>query len=439
MATRALTSSLDRAATAALPQAQQTVAIWPAVLVIYATLMPREINVEIAGLYFFMDRIALICALPWIIYKINQRVIRFVLPDWLVMFTGLWLVISIAVNYDIARAITSGGSLMLDTVGGYYLARISFRSLNDIRRAFILAAPGFALASGSLVIESVTHHLFVRPFFISVFGPISYAGGGTDVVLDTLRVDVRMGLVRGYGPWAHPILAGLHLATLLPVFWMSGIRGWPRTLGVLAALGAVFTISSAAFGALMLSIGLTSYDRLTRIGQGLNWRLFLLVLIFLLLVIQFAVSGGVLGFVTRYLTFDPWTALFRQFIWQYGSLSVMNHPVFGIGFEPYERPAWMLTQSVDNHWLLFAMRYGLPCGIAIFSAGIVALMALGRSASHAPATDARFYRGIAISLALLMLMMWTVTLQGGTLTWFTLLLGGCVACAQHSFRIGRQR
>lgn len=436
MATRILTSSLDRVATAAQPQA---VAIWPAVLVIYATLLPREVNVEIAGLYFFMDRIALICALPWIIYKINQRVIRFVLPDWLVMFTGLWLVISIAVNYDMSRAITSGGSLALDTVGGYYLARISFRSVNDIRRAFILAAPGFALASGLLVVESLSHRLFVRPFFISIFGPITYAGGGTDVVLDTLRVDVRMGLVRGYGSWAHPILAGLHLATLLPVFWMSGIRGWPRTLGVLASLGAVFTISSAAFGALILSIGLISYDRLTRIVHGLNWRQFLLLLSLSLFVIQLAVGGGVLGFVTRYLTFDSWTAYFRQFIWQYGSQSVMNHPMFGIGFEPYERPEWMVTQSVDNHWLLFAMRYGLPCGVAIFSAGIVALLGLGRSASHAPTTDARFYRGIAIALALLMLMMWTVTLQGGTLTWFTLLLGGCVACGQHSFRAREMR
>lgn len=439
MATRVLTSSLDRGATAAPSQAQQTVAIWPAVIVIYATLLPREVNVEIAGLYFFMDRIALICALPWIIYKINQRVIRFVLPDWLVMFAGLWLIISIAVNYDMSRAITSGGSLALDTVGGYYLARISFRSLNDIRRAFILAAPGFALASGLVFVESVSHRLFVRPFFISVFGPISYAGGGTDVVLDTLRVDVRMGLVRGYGPWAHPILAGLHLATLLPVFWMSGIRGWPRTLGVLSALGAIFTISSAAVGALALAIALTAYDRLTVVARELSWRLLLLAVGAGLLVVQLIVPGGILSFITRYLTFDPWTAYFRQLIWQYGSVSVMNHPVFGIGFEPYDRPAWMITTSVDNHWLLFAMRYGLPCGVALFAASVIALIALGRSAGHATPTDARFYRGIAIALGLLMLMMWTVTLQGGTLTWFTLLLGGCVACAQHSFRIGRQR
>ena len=47
--------------------------------------------------------------------------------------------------------------------------------------------------------------------------------------------------------------------------------------------------------------------------------------------------------------------------------------------------------------------------------------------------DAGFYRGIAMSLGLLIVMGFSVAYQGGTLTWFTILLGGCVACAQHTY------
>lgn len=413
---------------------QVKVSIWPIVIVIYATLLPREVRFDFSGLEFYVDRIALMLTLPWVIYKISQRAIRFVLPDWLMLAFGALLIISMTKVYGLERALPSGGALAFDSVAGYYLARISFRSLDDIRRALIVAAPGFFLAGASVMAESISHRFIVRPFFMSIFGAISYTGGGVDVVLDQLRYDVRNGLLRGYGPWPHPILAGLHLATLLPVYWMSGLRGWPKMLGVLAALMAIFTVSSAAVLGLVLAILFIFYDWLTQRVRGLGWSYFLLFAAMALAIIQVSANSGVIGIVSQYATFDNSTAYFRQLIWEYGTQSVWAHPWFGIGLEAYERPDWMVTTSVDNHWLLYAMRYGLPAASAILGATIVAAVALGNSSRRAPLTDARFFRGIAMSLCVLMLMMWSVTLQGGTLTWFTLLLGGCVACAQRSYR-----
>lgn len=413
---------------------QVTVSIWPIVIVIYATLLPREVRFDFSGLEFYVDRIALMLTLPWVIYKISQRAIRFVLPDWLVLISGVLLVVSMTKVYGLARALPSGGALAFDSVAGYYLARISFRSLDDIRRALIVTAPGFLLAGASVMVESISHRFIVRPFFMSIFGSISYAGGGVDVVLDQLRYDVRGGLLRAYGPWPHPIIAGLHLATLLPVYWMSGVRGWPRLLGILAAFMAIFTVSSAALLALALAIIFISYDALTHRVRGLSWGYFFLAAGIAAAIIQAMVGGGVVGVLTRYATLDSSTAYFRQAIWEFGSQSVWAHPWFGIGLEAYERPDWMLTQSVDNHWLLWAMRYGLPAAAAIFGATIISVIALANSSTRATPVDARFFRGIAMSMAVLILMMWTVTLQGGTLTWFTLLLGGCVACAQRSYR-----
>ncbi len=37
----------------------------------------------------------------------------------------------------------------------------------------------------------------------------------------------------------------------------------------------------------------------------------------------------------------------------------MTHPLLGIGLNDWARPDWM-SPSVDNFWLLMAMRYGLP-------------------------------------------------------------------------------
>jgi len=122
-------------------------------------------------------------------------------------------------------------------------------------------------------------------------------------------------------------------------------------------------------------------------------------------------------------------------IWQYATQSVLAHPWVGIGFDPYRRPDWMLTTSIDAHWLLYAVRFGLPAALALFFACIAALGGLFRAEAMANVADAGFYRGIAMSLSMLIIMGFSVTYQGGTLTWFTILLGACVACAQHSYVI----
>ena len=59
-----------------------------------------------------------------------------------------------------------------------------------------------------------------------------------------------------------------------------------------------------------------------------------------------------------YITFSTSTAYNRILIWRYGTDDVMGSPLFGIGLNDWSRPIWM-GSSVDNFWLLWAMRYGL--------------------------------------------------------------------------------
>ena len=93
----------------------------------------------------------------------------------------------------------------------------------------------------------------------------------------------------------------------------------------------------------------------------------------------------------------------------------------------------MITSSIDTHWLLYAVRYGAPASVSLFLTCVSAMGGLIAAEKLASRRDAEFYRGILMTLAVLILMGFTVSYQGGTLTWFTILLGGCVACAQHSY------
>ena len=67
----------------------------------------------------------------------------------------------------------------------------------------------------------------------------------------------------------------------------------------------------------------------------------------------------------------------RVHIWHYGTPSVLNYPIFGTGFNDWERPSWM-GGSIDNFWFVCAVRYGIP-GFLFMAAGFLSVcFGLGR-------------------------------------------------------------
>src|SRR3546814_13280900 len=112
--------------------------------------------------------------------------------------------------------------------------------------------------------ESVARAPLVRPAMASIFGALPFYYGGEEVADLTLAPSFRFGLLRAAGPFSHAILAGLFLASLLPIYAMSGIRGWPKKSGVLVSLLGVLSWSSAAILGLLIGAGLVAYDWLQR-------------------------------------------------------------------------------------------------------------------------------------------------------------------------------
>ncbi|MES2302985.1 MAG: hypothetical protein V4521_13085 [Pseudomonadota bacterium] len=330
------------------------------------------------------------------------------------------MVVSFVAFYGIGDGISRGGALALDVIAPYLIARVCVRSFDDVRRLLVIAAPGLFLAGAGMMVESITHRQLVRPMAAAIFGPLPYYENGQAVSTAKDFNVVRLGLLRAAGPFSHPILAGLFLASFLPLFINSGLMKWPRKLGIAAGLMAIFSVSSAAFLSFIITGVLLGYDWFQAQARGIGWRFFIFCLTALVLIVQVGSQNGVVPILVRY-TLDPATGWFRQLIWEYGTRSVAKHPWFGIGFTDYERLPWMIN-SIDNHWLLLAVRHGYITPICIFLSCVVGIVSLSRMSVRVTEKDRKFAVGICVALTGLVLSGFTTSYFGGTLTWFSMLI-----------------
>jgi O-antigen ligase len=114
--------------------------------------------------------------------------------------------------------------------------------------------------------------------------------------------------------------------------------------------------------------------------------------------------------------FDSWSAYYRLLIWEYGTETVMNHPIFGIGYNEYERPSWM-APSVDMFWLNNGIMFGLPGGLLMAGTLLSAAWLVGRC--RPVSTRISDYKtGYLISLAFFFIVGWTVHFWNGTYSFF---------------------
>jgi O-antigen ligase len=310
----------------------------------------------------------------------------------------------------------------VDCVIGYFLARTTLRSLTDLRIFLILLAPGLFVTAVLIAAESLTHDYIVQPLFAALLGQ-------ADLLAASIGYNFRLGLLRAPGPFPHPILAGVFLGSFLSLYSFSALRGWPKIAGFVAACCAFFTISSAAL--LVLGAGLlaTLYNQLSERIAMFTWRNFVIVGSIVFFVLELATQSGTYSLLVRFASFNSSSSFYRVLTWRYGSASVIENPVFGIGYAEYERPVWMVISSVDHYWLLLAIQYGLMPPLLILATVAYAVIRLGvKSGSHTIA-DRRLLRGTAIALAVFAMGAISVSLWQSTQVWFFMLLGIAVSLA----------
>jgi len=411
-------------------QAEELWRIIPLCVLAYSLLLPQEMRLTISGQTIYPYRAAVMLLTPWVLYQMLSGHLRLVLADLVVAVGGIWIVASMMTIYGPAEGFVRGGAIGLDVLAPYFVARLCISDLTDFRRFLVIFAPGAFLAGASILLESLARTPLVRPAAATIFGPLPIYEDGKPVGESEIFTSFRFGLLRAAGPFSHAILAGLFLTSLIPIYFLSSIRRWPRKIGTAAGLLCVLSISSAAFLGLLMSIGMIGYDWLQRRIEFVSWKLLAFVIITGLLFLHLLSNSGIVDALIR-LTLNPQTGYYRLIIWEYGLASIQENPLLGIGYLGYERPLW-LNSSIDAHWLLLGVRHGIVPVITLFGVALYSVGALALASTRVRETDRRTLAGLAMSLTIMIVLGFTVSFFGGVLIWFFALLGAGLSLSAHA-------
>ena len=87
----------------------------------------------------------------------------------------------------------------------------------------------------------------------------------------------------------------------------------------------------------------------------------------------------------------------------------------------------MIKSSVDNQWLIVAMRFGVIPALLQIAAIVAAITLLTYRASLLSEQERRIRVALAASLGIFAILGFTVSFYGGAQAWFYMLLAGCMS------------
>jgi hypothetical protein len=331
----------------------------------------------------------------------RDRSNRLVALDWCMGLHVVWIAIAIIHAEGMGRlvfVINTAISLM----GGYMIARVLIRDRSDYERFFRTFILCLTFYMPFVMLEFVTGKVPINQFF-----------GIFMEAIPRFEQGLRLGLHRSQGFTEHPITYGLFcsmgVANLYYIYRGRFFKQLTRT-GI-AVFMTIMSLSSAPTMAVALQFGLIGWDRLTGSLRH-RWPLLLVLIGVPLLVGQIALPNGLIGFVIDNISYNPVTGWARTEIFAYGSAEALRHPFFGIGFGEWIRP-WWRGPSVDNFWLLMAIRYGIPALLLLWIGLTLHLIAiLTRTGLPQAVADCR--SGYVFALIGMIFVLGTVHIWGST-------------------------
>lgn len=385
------------------------------VLLVYSILLPAGLTVELGSVVLPPYRLATLLLLPFAISRMAQQRMLPKLPDILIIAGSIWGLGAMIVTSGWDDGLEAGGSFVVDGLGCYLIGRAYLTDVRRLRRLLYAALPGVIVIAIILVIEAVSHKLLIAPFF-----PQRAAMWNL--------YETRFGLLRARAVFPHSIAAGMFMGSLLSLYFMSRLKASWRIPGILAAFSALFTGSSSSYLMIAMLGLLMAYKSFFNLVLRTKERLIYLVYatLALLAALEMFTGRGAIRTLINVLAFDTRSGYYRILIWTYGTASVEKHPLFGIGNAALPRPRWMYRETIDNHWLALAVRYGLPTAVLI-GAGVMAAIALCvMRNSRLNDYDRTTTLGAVFALLALSVIAWIGGLWANHVAWFMLLLG-CVA------------
>lgn len=156
--------------------------------------------------------------------------------------------------------------------------------------------------------------------------------------------------------------------------------GMGKVAGVV--LATFMSASGGPYVVLMMQGFVAAWERVLGAVQGRWAALFSLFLVAYVAIDLFSAKTPFHVFV-NYFTFSKQSAYNRILIFDFGTAEVARHPFFGIGLGEWQRPVWM-SDSMDNFWLVTAVRYGLPALFLLLALLIGLVWSVGQKKNLSP-------------------------------------------------------
>ena len=359
--------------------------------------------------------------LGWVQGKYGGRIV----PDFLLLGYILWSFLSLIANGQAGRIIEFGISQVFDLFVAYLLGRAAIRSREDFYffSKFFLGVLLFLLPFA--ILESTQQMMILQDTFRNVPGLLVFKP-------TTLTYEGRMGMKRAMTAITHPIVYGVMCSTafslaIVALKYADGGTSFMKRLlwSMGSAGGAFFSLSAGALMGIILQLALIFWDVALGFLRS-RWKILGWITAVSYVFLDIVGNRPPLVIMSRFVAFDQGTAWARYLIWQYGTAYVGRRQLFGGGlFSDWEREPWMPT-SVDNHWLLLAMRWGIP-GIALMLGMYFYILVrlLRANLEHDPAAAA-IRKALAFILIGLFLQMGTVLVWQVVYSLLMVMLGGAV-------------
>ena len=325
----------------------------PVALFFIAMMLPTAVSLNLGGLRLSAYRVVLlIMILPMLMDLLTGKRGRAHVFDLLVLAHCGWALLALMNWGGVAQGIESGGIYIVEFAGAYLLGRLYIRSYDDfvaMARAYV----GLVLAMLVFTIPEALTGMHI------LHDGISGAVGGPMAPY----IEPRMGIERTFGPFDHPILYGVFSASSFSLAYfviakrqLMNLSGMGKVAGVV--LATFMSASGGPYLVLMMQGFVCAWERVLGTVQGRWAALFTLFAMAYIAIDLFSSKTPFHVFVNNF-TFSKQSAYNRILIFEFGSAEVARYPIFGIGLGDWERPVWM-SDSMDNFWLVTAVRYGLP-------------------------------------------------------------------------------
>ncbi len=371
----------------------------PVILLIIAFLCPTEFSLYIAGLRIPPHRLALILLFPLALWRFAaQKNLKIRSFDIVFLLFNIWTVGIFTYHHGDHEGLIYGGSLALDGMGAYLVARVWIRSIENLQAT--LKTLGIAIAFAALIAlpETLFGHIFTHDALKALTG---YAHPTAE--------ETRMHLTRAYGTFDHPIHYGTFCAALLSLFWYAANSAKERRKRAMLLTAATFLgLSSAPMLCLALQAAMLAWEKATR-GTANRTSMTLAVFAGLYVGASCVMTRSPIDFIATGMTLDAWTGFYRLQIWEHGLANVYVNPWAGIGLGDWDRPWWMASTTIDAFWLVICLREGIPAFLLIATAIILNLRAVTKTGLRGPDIRVRrLARGWIMSLIALCLVGVTV-------------------------------